>query len=480
MNMTLPPASSPASTPVEDIPGVTRRHRPKDFYHERTNFQFIKHSRRWLILSGTLILISLSALVFRGLNLSIEFEGGTAWQVTMAGGKNASTQDVRDLLDPLGFTDAKVSTLSGSSGDSVRVQAEIIKDPIRTIQQTLADTSDQEVADILFVRNDNGSGTFTFQTAANKTVTQAQVETAMADTGHTDAKVTVDGQNVTVAFDKLPTSPLTDVAQKLADYAGVNVSEVSVSTVGPTWGETVSRKALQALIIFFIILALYLTFRFEWKMSATAIVAVIHDIIVSVGVYALFQWSVSPATVTAFLTILGFSLYDTVVVYDKIKENEKNLLATGKSTYPEMVNKSLNAVLMRSLSTTIVALLPVLSLLIVGSVIMGATALEDFALALAVGLAVGSYSSIFVASPLLAAWKDRDPKFKVLHDRRRRTTMAAASVSTGVPVVETDDDDPREKAVVEAGIPGPPAVGRSEPSRPRTPRPRQQRRRKRR
>ena len=130
MTATLPPAS-PAPPPVEDIPGVTRRHRPKDFYHERTNFQFIKHSRRWLILSGTLILISLSALVFRGLNLSIEFEGGTAWQVTMANGKNASTQDVRDLLDPLGFTDAKVSTLSGSSGDSVRVQAEIIKDPIR-------------------------------------------------------------------------------------------------------------------------------------------------------------------------------------------------------------------------------------------------------------------------------------------------------------------------------------------------------------
>ena len=442
---------------------MTRRHRPKDFYHERTNFQFIKHSRRWLILSGTLILISLSALVFRGLNLSIEFEGGTAWQVTMADGKNASTQDVRDLLDPLGFTDAKVSTLSGSGGDSVRVQAEIIKDPIRTIQQTLADTSKQEVADILFVRNNDGSGTFTFQTAANKTVTQAQVEKAMAATGHADANVTVDGQNVTVAFDKLPTSPLTDVAQKLADYAGVNVSEVSVSTVGPTWGETVSRKALQALIIFFIILALYLTFRFEWKMSATAIVAVIHDIIVSVGVYALFQWSVSPATVTAFLTILGFSLYDTVVVYDKIKENERNLLATGKSTYPEMVNKSLNAVLMRSLSTTIVALLPVLSLLIVGSVIMGATALEDFALALAVGLAVGSYSSIFVASPLLAAWKDRDPKYKVLHDRRRRTTMAAASVSTGVPVVEIDDDGPREKAVVEAGIPARPRSAAANP-----------------
>jgi preprotein translocase subunit SecF len=204
-------------------------------------------------------------------------------------------------------------------------------------------------------------------------------------------------------------------------------------------------------------------------MSATAIIAVIHDIIVSVGVYALFQWSVSPATVTAFLTILGFSLYDTVVVYDKIKENERNLLATGKSTYPEMVNKSLNAVLMRSLSTTIVALLPVLSLLIVGSVIMGATALEDFALALAVGLAVGSYSSIFVASPLLAAWKDRDPKYKVLHDRRRRTAHGRGSVD-GRPVVETDDDDPREKAVV-GGIPA--ARGRAQRTvTPAAPRPR--------
>ena len=128
----------------------------------------------------------------------------------------------------------------------------------------------------------------------------------------------------------------------------------------------------------------------------------IHDIIFTVGVYALFQFEVTPATVTAFLTILGFSLYDTVVVFDKIRENQKLLTATGRMTYGEMVNRSLNAVLMRSLSTTIVALLPVLSLLIVGSLILGATALEDFALALAVGLFIGSYSSIFVAAPLLA------------------------------------------------------------------------------
>jgi preprotein translocase subunit SecF len=469
--------TTPSVPPVEDIPGVTRRHKLSDLYHERTNFQFIKHSRRWLILSGTLILISLSALVIRGLNLSIEFEGGTAWQVTMANGKHAHTQDVRDMLDQLGFSDAKVSTLSGSSGQSVRVQAKVIEDPIRKIQNDLADAAHLEAADVIFTRSENGSGTFTFQIDPKQPVTQDQVERALQSKGFTDAKTTLSGNNVTVAFTKLPQSPLQNVAQKLADYAGVNVTEVSISTVGPTWGETVSRKAIQALVIFFIILALYLTFRFEWKMSVTAIVAVIHDIIVSVGVYAILQFVVSPATVTAFLTILGFSLYDTVVVYDKIKENERTLLATGRSTYPEMVNRSLNAVLMRSLSTTIVALLPVLSLLIVGSLIMGATALEEFALALSVGLAVGSYSSIFVAAPLLAAWKDRDPKYKVLHDRRRRTTMAAASVATGVPVVEVDGDEPepREHAVAEAGVAGPPAVGRAV-----TPRPRQQRRRKRR
>ena len=195
----------------------------------------------------------------------------------------------------------------------------------------------------------------------------------------------------------------------------------STTAVGPTWGHEVSQKAIKALIIFFFILAAYLAIRFEWKMSAAAIVAVIHDIIFTVGVYALFHFQVTPATVTAFLTILGFSLYDTVVVFDKVGEYQRTLTATGRSTYGEMVNRSLNAVLMRSLSTSLVALLPVLSLLIVGGGILGATALEDFALALAAGLFIGSYSSIFVAAPLLAWWKEREPQYRALAERRRRT-----------------------------------------------------------
>src|SRR5215471_12039632 len=204
-------------------------------------------------------------------------------------------------------------------------------------------------------------------------------------------------------------------------------------------------------------------------MATTTIITMIHDIIFTIGVYALFQFHVTPATVTAFLTILGFSLYDTVVVFDKVVEYQRTLTATGRSTYSEMVNRALNSVLMRSLSTSLVALLPVVSLLVVGSGIMGATALEDFALALLAGLFIGSYSSIFVAAPLLAWWKEKEPQYKALADRRRRTTMAAASASTGVPVVSysdavdrgTDGDVQDEVVHDPTGVPGPPAVPRA-------------------
>src|SRR5207344_2030608 len=200
-------------------------------------------------------------------------------------------------------------------------------------------------------------------------------------------------------------------------------------TVGPTWGHEVSQKALKALFFFFLLLAVYLSIRFEWKMAGSAIVAVIHDIIFTIGFYALFQFQVTPATVTAFLTILGFSLYDTVVVFDKVRENQRRMTATGRVTYGEMVNTSLNQVLMRSLSTSFVALMPVLSLLIVGTGVFGAKSLEDFALALAAGLFIGSYSSIFVAAPLLAWWKEREPQYRALKERRRRVSAAAEAAA---------------------------------------------------
>jgi len=294
------------------------------------------------------------------------------------------------------------------------------------------------------------------------------------------ARITVDGKRVTVVVPDLPPSPVDEVTNALAEYAGVRPPEVSVSTVGPTWGSDVSEKALRALVIFFVILAVYLSLRFEWKMSAASIMAVIHDIIFTVGVYALFQFEVTPATVTAFLTILGFSLYDTVVVFDKIKENEATLHSIGRSTYADMVNRSLNQVLMRSLSTTFVALLPIVSLLVIGSLIMGATTLEDFALALLVGLFIGAYSSIFVAAPVLVWWKEKEPRYRSLQERHGRAAVAAtaspaATEQVGVPVGAAAGGRTRTRARSE-GVPGPPAVGRT----PTAPRPRQQRGRKRR
>ena len=178
-----------------------------------------------------------------------------------------------------------------------------------------------------------------------------------------------------------------------------------------------SSKALQALAVFFVVIALYLSLRFEWRMALAAIIAVLHDIIITVGVYAVTGFEVTPATVVAFLTILGYSLYDTVVVFDKVRDNTARLGTVRGDTYSSMVNRSLNQVLIRSINTSLVALLPVGSLLFVGTWVFGGLALKDFALALFVGLLTGAYSSIFVATPLLAWLKEKEPKYKALRVR---------------------------------------------------------------
>jgi preprotein translocase subunit SecF len=216
----------------------------------------------------------------------------------------------------------------------------------------------------------------------------------------------------------------------------VTSQEVSLDSVSSTWGSEITKAAIKALVIFFVLLFVYISFRFEWKMAIGAIVAVIHDVLISVGIYSLFGFEVAPATVIAFLTILGFSLYDTIVVFDKVHENTRKMTASGKTTYSEVVNVSMNQVLMRSLNTSLAALLPVMSLLIVGSWIMGARALQDFALALFVGLLTGSYSSIYIATPVLAALKEREPRYKAVRTRAtggpttRRSAPAAATVAT--------------------------------------------------
>jgi preprotein translocase subunit SecF len=228
------------------------------------------------------------------------------------------------------------------------------------------------------------------------------------------------------------------VQDALAKAAHVPDSAVSIDDVGPTWGGQVTDKAIEALIIFFIAVAAYISIRFEFKMAVAAIVAVIHDLLVTVGVYSLFGFQVTPDTVIAVLTVLGYSLYDTVVVFDRIRDNATGLGASGRISYSDMVNLSMNQTLARSINTSAVAIVPVLSVLVVGSIFLGATSLQDFGLALVIGLTSGAYSSIFIASPLLAWMKEREPRYRTIRqrletrgDRVGILTPAAAAAMVG-------------------------------------------------
>ena len=203
------------------------------------------------------------------------------------------------------------------------------------------------------------------------------------------------------------------VQAALATAAGVDVNEVSVSSVSSSWGRSITEKAVRALVAFLVLVSLYIAWRFEWRMAVAAIVAMLHDVLISVGIYAVFGFEVTPATVVAFLTILGFSLYDTIVVFDKVQDNIERFAAT-RTGMADITNVSMNQVLMRSLNTSLAAVLPVISLLVLGSGVFGAVALREFAVALLVGLLIGSYSSIFVASPLLAVLKERETRFRNL------------------------------------------------------------------
>lgn len=201
------------------------------------------------------------------------------------------------------------------------------------------------------------------------------------------------------------------VQKSFADLAKVPVEEVSVSSVSSSWGRSITEKALRALFAFFVVVSLYISWRLEWKMALTAIAAMAHDVLISVGVYSLLGFEVTPATVIAFLTILGYSLYDTVVVFDRVLENAQKFSASRQS-FANIANISTNEMLARSLNTTLSSSLPVVSLLVVGSYILGAKSLEEFAVALLVGMIAGTYSSVFVAVPLLDLLKRNEQKYR--------------------------------------------------------------------
>ncbi len=207
------------------------------------------------------------------------------------------------------------------------------------------------------------------------------------------------------------------VAAAIEKTFGVSASQMNIQLVGPTWGGQITTKAIEALIIFLIVIVIYLSAAFEWRMAVAAFVALLHDIVITVGVYALTGFQVSPTSVIGLLTILGYSLYDTVVVFDKVRENTAGLLATGRSTYSQAANLALNQTLVRSINTSLTALLPVASILFVGAGLLGAGTLKDLSLVLFVGMLSGTYSSICIATPVLADLKEREPRYRELAKR---------------------------------------------------------------
>lgn len=207
------------------------------------------------------------------------------------------------------------------------------------------------------------------------------------------------------------------VEAALISKFGVTAESIDTQLVGPSWGEEITKKALYGLIAFLLVIMLFLAMVFEPKMAAAAILAVVHDVFITVGIYALVGFDVTPATIIGFLTILGYSLYDTVVVFDKVRENTKSIAANGKVTFSQAANLAVNQTIVRSLNTSIIALIPVGSILFVGAGLLGAGTLKDLSLALFIGLAVGTYSSIFIAPPFLAQLREREPAMQALAKR---------------------------------------------------------------
>ncbi|MDR6613513.1 protein translocase subunit SecF [Leifsonia sp. 1010] len=241
--------------------------------------------------------------------------------------------------------------------------------------------------------------------------------------------VSVVGDNaVRVQTDQLSETQTRDVSDALAKAYDVDASEVSATFIGPSWGADVTQQSIQGLVVFlllaFIAMALY--FR-TWKMSAAAIISLFHDLIITAGVYALVGFEVSPATMIGFLTILGYSLYDTVVVFDKIRENTKEEMELTRRTFAESVNLAVNQTLVRSINTAVVAVLPVASILFIGAYALGAATLRDISLALLIGIIVGTYSTIFLAAPMYSQFREKEPAIRK-HDQKVLSIRPKAEV----------------------------------------------------
>jgi len=277
-----------------------------------------------------------------------------------------------------------------------------------------------------------------FKGGASYTVTKVgstveQAESALTAAGITGENIVqlVGNDKVRIQTGSLSNDKSNALQDSLASTFGVSVDSIDTQIIGPSWGKEITRKALYGLIGFIAVVMLYLAMAFEPKMAVAAIVAVIHDVFITVGIYALVGFDVTPATVIGFLTILGYSLYDTVVVFDKVRENTRSVTATSKMTYSQAANLAVNQTLVRSANTSIMALLPVGSILFVGAGLLGAGTLKDLSLALFIGLATGAYSSIFIATPLLAVMREREPAMQALAKRVNARGGSPVLATTG-------------------------------------------------
>lgn len=311
-----------------------------------------------------------------------------------------------------------------------------------------------------------GGNQFLVPKTADTTLTDARsaVEEAGVEVSTAQQAGTGDQTRYVIKTGELTVAQQEDVKTALARELGVAVADIDISEVSSSWGRTVTEKALWGLLVFLVLVSLYLWIRFEQKMALAALLALIHDLVLTAGIYSLVGFEVTPSTVIGMLTILGYSLYDTVVVFDRVQENTRSLLGTTRWTYGEAANAAVNQTLMRSINTSLIGLLPVAGLLFVGAGLLGVGTLKDLALVLFVGMLAGAYSSLFIATPLLVDSKMLEPRYKaqarrVLAKRsgedagtkaaRRQARRAAVAKGAADTVADEVEDLPEDDVMVD-------------------------------
>jgi preprotein translocase subunit SecF len=290
-----------------------------------------------------------------------------------------------------------------------------------------------------------GGSSFTVNTSSPSV---AEAREAVQEAGITSGAIVqlVGDDKVRVQTEALEAAQNNALQDALAAKFSVSAANIDTQIIGPSWGKEITRKALYGLFGFLLVVMIYLAMALEPKMAISAIVAVIHDVFITVGIYALVGFDVTPATIIGFLTILGYSLYDTVVVFDRVRDNTKSITSTSTKTYSQAVNLAVNQTIVRSANTSIVAILPVAAILFVGAGLLGAGTLKDLSLALFIGLIVGTYSSIFIAPAVLTQLREKEPALQALTKRvEARTPSTASSVSTGTPAAAVNGRGPRNQ-----------------------------------